>query len=172
VIWTGAFVLLGLALFALMPGFASETVQAGENLGASFGLGVLVFPGIFIAALVACCTVVGLLVGLSTLFVWLIVLISTEVVVGGIVGQWIMGRAAGSWALIGHMAVGVILVSIATSLPWVGGWARLGVILWGMGAVALALYRRLQPVMAPNIPPMPPMGGGHTPLSPQTTVGT
>jgi cytoskeletal protein CcmA (bactofilin family) len=170
VIFTGAFVLLGLVLISLMPRFAVETAQAAENLGASFGLGVLVFPGVFIAAIVACITVVGLLVGISAFFLWVFVLISAEVVVGTVVGQWIMGKSSELWPLIARMAVGVIAVRIVTSLPWVGGWAALAVTLWGMGAVSLALYRRLQPVMAPNIPsvPMGPMG---TPLPANTTVG-
>jgi len=169
-IWTAGFVLLGLVLFSLMPQFASETVQSAENLLASIGLGVLVFPGVFIAALIACCTVVGLLVGISTLFVWFIVLLSSSLVVGAILGRWLLGPAAGTWALIGRMAVGVVVVRIAMMVPWLGIFVKVAVILWGMGAVALALYRRLQPVMAPNIPSVP-MGGGDTPLPPQTTVG-
>jgi hypothetical protein len=51
----------------------------------------------------------------------------------------------------------------------VGGWFRFGVWIWGMGAISLALYRRFQPVIAPNIPSMPsgPIG---TPLPINTTV--
>jgi cytoskeletal protein CcmA (bactofilin family) len=170
VIWTGAYVLLGLVLISLMPRFAVETVQAAENLGASFGLGVLVLPGVPIAAGVACITVVGLLVGISAFFLWFFVLICSEVVVGAIVGQWIMGKSTELWPLVARMAVGVIAIRVVTTLPWVGFWAALAVTLWGIGAVSLALYRRLQPVMAPNIPsvPMGPMG---TPLPANTTVG-
>ena len=170
VIWTGAYVLLGLVLISLMPKFAVETMQAAENLGASFGLGVLVLPGVFIAAIVACITVVGLLVGVSTFFLWIFALICSEVVVGAIVGQWIMGKTTELWPLVARMAVGVIAIRVITTLPWVGFWAGLAVTLWGMGAVSLALYRRLQPALAPNIPsvPMGPMGN---PLPANTTVG-
>jgi hypothetical protein len=71
------------------------------------------------------------------------------------------------------MAVGVILVRIVTSVPFIGGWAKFVVILWGMGAISLALYRRLQPMIAPNIPPVPmtPVGPVGTPLPPNTVVG-
>jgi len=129
-----------------------------------------VLPGVFIAAFVACITVVGLLVGISTFFLWFFVLICSEVVVGAIVGQWIMGKTTELWPLVARMAVGVIAIRVITTLPWVGFWAGVAVTLWGMGAVSLALYRRLQPVMAPNIPsvPMGPMG---TPLPANTTVG-
>jgi cytoskeletal protein CcmA (bactofilin family) len=169
-IWTAAFILFGLVLISLMPRFAVETVEAAEHLGASFGLGVLVLPGIFIAAIIACITVVGLLVGISTFMMWVVAFLSAEVVVGAIVGTWIMGRTTELWPLVGRMALGVILVRVMTSLPWVGFWAGLAVLLWGMGAISLALYRRLQPVVASTIPsgPIGPIG---TPLPPTTTVG-
>ncbi len=169
-IWTAAFVLFGLVLISLMPRFALEVTDGAENLGASFGLGVLVLPGVFIASLIACLTVVGLWVGISSLLVWFIALLSADIVVGAIVGRWLMGKATELWPMVGRMAAGVVLVRIITTLPWIGGWAKLAVLLWGMGAISLALYRRLQPVMAPNIPSVP-MGPIGTPLPPTTTVG-
>jgi hypothetical protein len=47
---------------------------------------------------------------------------------------------------------------------------KLGVIIWGVGAISLALYRKLQPIVAPNIPSMP-SGPVGTPLPSNTTVG-
>jgi len=46
-IWSAAFVLLGLVIYGLFPRFAVETVEAGEHYGAAFGLGVLVTFGLF-----------------------------------------------------------------------------------------------------------------------------
>jgi cytoskeletal protein CcmA (bactofilin family) len=169
-IFTAGFIFLGLVLFSLMPRFSLEATDAAENLGASFGLGVLVMPGVLIAAVIACVTVVGLLVGISTLMVWVIAFMSSEVVVGAIIGRWLLGRATELWPMVGRMAIGIVIVRIITTLPWIGGWAGLAVLLWGMGAIALALYRRLQPVIAPNIPSMP-VGPIGTPLPPSTTVG-
>ncbi len=170
VIWTGAFILFGLVLAGVMPKFAQETVESAGQLGASFGLGVLVFFGVFIASLIACITIVGLLVGISSLMLWFVMLFAAEVVVGGIVGQWIMGHASEFWPFFLRVIVGVVAVRIVTSLPFIGFWAGLAVAVWGMGAIALALYRRLQPTMAPNIPPVP-MPPINSPLPPHTTVG-
>jgi anti-sigma factor RsiW/cytoskeletal protein CcmA (bactofilin family) len=169
-IWTAAFVLLGLVLYGLFPRFAVDTVGAGEHYGAAFGLGVLVTFGLPIAAIIACVTIVGLLLGLSTLFLYVIVLLCTGIVVGTIVGQWLLGRTTDYWPLVARMALGVLLVRIVTSIPFIGFWAALAVILWGMGAISLAVYRRLQPVVAPNIPSMPSAPLGN-PLPPNTTVG-
>jgi cytoskeletal protein CcmA (bactofilin family) len=166
VIWTAAFVLFGLVLFQLMPQFSREAVANAERYGASFGLGVLVFFGIPIAALIACVTVVGLFVGLSTFFIWYASLYYAQLVVGALVGQWLMGRTSEVWPLIGRMAVGILIVRLATMIPGAGGWIKFAVIVWGLGATSLALYNRFQPsiVGTPSAPYTPP-------LPPNTTVG-
>jgi len=170
VIWAGAFVLFGLVLLSLMPLFSREATQNVENAGASFGLGVLVGFAVPIAAIIACFTVVGLFVGLSALFLWFASLYFAQIIVGAAVGQWILGRANETWGLIGRMAIGVVILRICMTVPYVGFWIKLGVIIWGIGAISLAIYRRLQPVVAPNIPSVP-MAPSSMPLPPNTTVG-
>jgi cytoskeletal protein CcmA (bactofilin family) len=166
-IWLAAFVLFGLVLVQLMPRFAADAVASAERYGAAFGLGVLVFFGVPIAALIACVTVVGLFVGISALFIWYASLYFAQVIVGGLVGQWLMGRTRETWPLIGRMAVGLIIVRLATMIPAVGGWAKFGVMLWGLGAISLALYNRFQPTLTSNAPSAP----FTPPLPPNTTVG-
>jgi hypothetical protein len=165
VIWVAAFVLYGLVLFQLMPKFSQESVENVERYGASFGLGVLLFFGIPIAALIACATVVGLFIGITTFFLWYAALYYAQIVVGAAVGQWILGKTREIWPLIGRMALGVIIVRLCTTIPAVGGWVKFGLMLWGIGATSLALYRRLQPAVAPGLP------SGPSPLPPTTTIG-
>jgi len=167
VIWAAAFVLFGLVLMSLMPKFSQDAVKSSEEYGASAGLGVLVLCGVPIAAVIACVTVVGLFIGLSALFVWYGSLYFAQVIVGALVGQWLMGRTSQLWPLIGRMAVGVVIVRLCTTIPVIGGWVKLGVIIWGLGAISIALYRRFQPVIAPGVPP----GQFAPPLPPNTTVG-
>lgn len=164
VIWAAAFVLFGLVLFALMPKFSEDAVKSAEHYGASAGLGVLVLFGVPIGAFIACITVVGLFIGISTFFLWFASLYIAQVVVGAVIGQWLMGRTSELWPLIGRMAVGLVLVRLCTTIPHVGGWVKFVAILWGMGAISLAVYRRFQPVVAPALPSAPPM-------PPHTTVG-
>ncbi len=167
VIWAAAFVLFGLVLFALMPKFAEDAVKSAEQYGAAAGLGVLVMFGVPIAAIIACITVVGLFIGISTLFIWYASLYFAQIIVGAVVGQWLMGRTSELWPLIGRMAVGVVIVRLGTTIPHIGGWVKLAAILWGVGALSLALYRRFQPVIAPGAPSAP----FAPPLPPNTTVG-
>ncbi|MGB9434458.1 MAG: hypothetical protein WBQ89_19605, partial [Candidatus Acidiferrum sp.] len=139
-------------------------------IGASYGLGVLVIFAVPIAAFIACMTVVGLFVGVSAFFLWYASLYFAQVIVGTAVGQWMLGKTNETWPLIGRMAVGVVLLRVCMAIPHIGVWIKYAiVVIWGLGAISIALYRRLQPVVAPRIPSMPggPVG---TPLPPNTTV--
>lgn len=171
-IWTAAFVLFGVVLFLLLPKFAAETIASAELVGAPIGLGVLIFFGVPIAAVIACVTVVGIPLGILALGFWMLMLCTAEIVVGTVVGSWILGRAHDTAGLIGRMALGFVLVRLVyTALEQmhvIGLLSGLAMLMWGMGAISLALYRRLQPVIAagaPSGPYMPP------PLPPNTTVG-
>jgi cytoskeletal protein CcmA (bactofilin family) len=159
-----AFALYGMMLLLLAPSFAQEATAAAENVGLSLGLGLLVFFGVLIGAIIAVVTLVGMFVGFSTFFLWVIAVYAAQPVVGALVGQWILGPAKQTWPLIGRMLVGLFLIRICTLAPY--GWIlKLVVTLWGLGAISLALYRRFQPpapMQAPYIPPSAPL----TPLTP------
>ena len=167
VIWMAAFILYGLVLYSLMPKFSQEAVKSAEQYGAAAGLGVLVLFGVPIAACIACITVVGLFIGISTLFVWWASVYFAQVVVGTVVGQWLMGRTSEFWPFVGRMAVGLVIVRLCTTIPNVGGWVKFVAVLWGIGAISLAVFRRFQPVTVTGVT-VPP---GAQPLPPSTTVG-
>jgi cytoskeletal protein CcmA (bactofilin family) len=154
VIWTAAFVLFGLVLFLLMPKFAEETVNAGKLIGAPVGLGVLVFFGVPIAAVIACITVVGIPLAVLTFGLWILALFTAEIVVGAVVGSWILGKPNDTWSLIGRMAVGLCIVrAIYTpmeNIEVVGLLGALAIFFWGMGATALTIYRRLANKTSPT----------------------
>jgi hypothetical protein len=80
------------------------------------------------------------------------------------------GREVSRWQEIGALAVGLLVVVIVTSLPVVGGIAKLAVILFGLGAVVVAAWSRwrgrratppaVQPqAPTPTVPPAAPVGG-------------
>jgi len=171
VIWTAAFVLFGMVLFLLAPGFARETISSAETYGAPIGLGILVFFGVPLAALIACITVVGLPLGMLTMGLWLLMLCCAEIVVGTVIGNLILGRPTDTWGMIGRMALGFVIVRIfytpLSQVHILGMVAALGIWMWGMGAISLAIYKRIQPVIAPNVPSAPQT----PPMPPGTTVG-
>jgi hypothetical protein len=171
VIWTAAFILFGVVLFLLLPNFVAETITSAELVGAPIGLGVLIFFGVPIAAVIACVTVVGIPLGLLALGFWMLMLCCAEIVVGTVVGNWILGRAHDTSGLIGRMALGFVLVRLVYTgleqMHVVGLLSGLAIWMCGMGSICLALYRRLQPAIAGGTPSAP-----YTPpLPPNTTVG-
>jgi len=155
----------------LLPNFVAETITSAELVGAPIGLGVLIFFGVPIAAVIACVTVVGIPLGLLALGFWMLMLCCAEIVVGTVVGNWILGRAHDTSGLIGRMALGFVLVRLVYTgleqMHVVGLLTGLAIWMWGMGSICLALYRRLQPAIAGGTPTAP-----YTPpLPPNTTVG-
>jgi hypothetical protein len=167
-IWASAYILFGLVLFALMPAFSLQTVNsAEEHFGASAGLAVLVGFGLPVAACIACVTVVGLFVGLATLALWYGALHLGLVVIGALIGQWLMGRTRELWPLIGRMCVGVLIVMLFTIIPHVGWVFKYGAAFWGLGAISLVVFRKFQPAVAAGAPSAPNV----QPLPPNTTIG-
>lgn len=160
VIWTAAFILLGMVLFLLLPKFGTATIEAAEQVGIPILLGILVFFGVPFAAIIACITVVGIPLGVLAVGTWLLMLCTAELVVGAVVGNWILGKPTDTWGTIGRMALGFVIVRILYTpldhVHVVGLLVGLGIWIWGMGAMALAVYRRFQPVLLQGVPPASP----------------
>ncbi len=153
VIRAAAAFLFGLVLMFLLPKFSEDAVASASRYGASFGVGALVFFGVPLAAIIACVTVVGLGVGVATTALWFMALYATQIVVGAWVGEKLLGRALGTGALVGRMALGIMIIRILGAVPHLSFWVWLAVFLWGMGALSLAIFRRLQ--RGPAAPPSP-----------------
>src|SRR5260370_18114200 len=101
-----------MVLFRVIPKFGGETISAAESYGAPIGLGILVFFGVPIAAIIACFTVVGIPLAIFTAGFWILMVCCAELVVGAVVGNLILGRTTDTWGTIGRMALGVVIVRI------------------------------------------------------------
>ena len=85
-----------------------------------------------------------------------------DLVVGLALGRLVAsGPLASRWQELGLLAAGALVVVVLTSLPVIGGLAKLAVVCFGLGAISLALWRRWRrrPVapepQAPSQPEMP-----------------
>ena len=145
--WGASFV-FGLVLLFLMPGFFLDTVRSCNKYAPAIGFGLLVLPGIFLAAIIACITVVGLGVGISALMFWVVAIYAAQVFVGAWLGEKILGAGVGTGAALGRLALGLLVLRALGMLPFLGGWMSFAVVVWGMGAVALAVYKHLRPQLA------------------------
>jgi len=145
--WGAAFV-FGLFLLLVAPGFFQDVVRSSRRYGPAFGFGALTLFAIPILAVIACITIVGLAVGIGTMLLWIVALYSAQVFVSTWLGEALLGRGSGTGAIIGRLALGLLLYKVAGMLPYLGFWVKLGILIWGLGALAVALYdrTRTQPV--------------------------
>ena len=101
-----------------------------------------------IAAVIACITVVGLGVGISAMMFWAIAIYAAQVFVGAWLGEKILGEGLGAGAALGRLALGLVILRALGMLPYLGGWISFVVVIWGMGAVVLAIYKNMRPQLA------------------------
>jgi cytoskeletal protein CcmA (bactofilin family) len=144
----GASFLFGLVLVFLMPGFFFDTVSSCNKTAPAIGFGVLFLFATPIAAVIACITVVGLGVGISALMLWLIAIYAAQVFVGAWLGEKILGAGVGAGAALGRLALGLVILRALSMLPFLGHWISFAVVIWGMGALALAAYKHMRPQLA------------------------
>ena len=91
-LYWGAGFMFGLALLLIAPGFFAETVQTADRFGVSLGIGALVIIATPIIAALACITIVGLGVGISTLLLWAMAMYGVKVYIASWLGRKILGK--------------------------------------------------------------------------------
>ncbi|MGB0034530.1 MAG: zf-HC2 domain-containing protein [Candidatus Acidiferrales bacterium] len=145
----GASFLFGIVVLLLAPGFFFDASHACNKFGPATGFGILFLIATPIAAILACFTIVGIGVAIATLLVYLIVLYAAQVFVGSWLGEKLLGPSEGTGAAIGRLALGLAILRVLRMLPYAGAFVTSVVLVWGIGAVALAIYKNLRPVTAP-----------------------
>jgi hypothetical protein len=107
----------------------------------------ILFGLLQVGSLVAIDLIGGLLAISVVTFVFVLVIaFAADALVGLTVARWAAARMAtgmngqNRWQELGLLAVGAAGVVIVTSIPIVGGWLKLAVILFGLGAFALAWW--------------------------------
>jgi cytoskeletal protein CcmA (bactofilin family) len=124
----------GVVLFVLFPSlFGGRLETAGRVLKAA-GTGFLVLVVPPIAALVLGITLVGLPVGLMMLGAWLVALYLAKILVAAVIGRGLLHShepRLGSFAL--TLLLGLVIVTVAVNLPYIGWLIALLVVLVGLG---------------------------------------
>ncbi|HXW56035.1 MAG TPA: hypothetical protein VEJ67_09820 [Candidatus Cybelea sp.] len=150
-LWGAGFV-FGLVLLLLVPGFYADATAACKKYAPASGFGLLFLFATPIAALIMCVTIVGLAIGVTTFLLYAIAVYASTVFVSGFVGEALLGPKPGMGPAIGRLALGLLLLHVLRVLPYIGGWVLFIEIFWGMGALVLALYKRLRTQVAIPVP--------------------
>ena len=149
-------------LLFIAPGFFNETVQTADRFGVSLGVGALVMIATPVLAFIACLTVVGLGIGISTALLYIIAIYGSKVFFAAWLGRGIFnwGRSkagnagpsehqsfrtvTASGAMVGHMALGLVILYVIRMVPYVGIWLAVMGAVWGFGAMSITLFDRMR----------------------------
>lgn len=142
----GVFV-LGLLLVLLFPGFSGRVINRLERSPwASLGIGAALLVGVPIVALIV--FILGIFVGgwwlgLFMIAAYLLACGLGYVVSSLLLGRWGSGRMG--WGVLHpawQLLAGLVVLSIASLIPIVGGLIALAAVLFGLGALALGATER------------------------------
>lgn len=143
--WGAAF-LFGLVLVLLLPGFVAEGTRASHKFLPSLGIGAVVLIATPIMAIIVCLTIVGIGVGIATMMAYAIAIYAAQVFVALWLGNVLLGHSEGTGGTLGRLALGLLIIQLVQMIPQhIGVIACFVVILWGLGAIAIASYRCLKP---------------------------
>ena len=150
----GAALAVGILLLVIFPGFFSATLHEAGKIGLPIGIGALaLITGAFLLVLGILLLIVGIGAGVAGVMAYAPILYVAQVFVGTWLGNKVMGQPpAVTSAVVGRMAVGLLILRVAGLIPFLGGLVWLAVLLWGTGAVLLGFYRMSRAESAPNAP--------------------
>ncbi|MGH9334061.1 MAG: hypothetical protein ACRD21_09955, partial [Vicinamibacteria bacterium] len=135
--WAAAFV-LGAAFVLIAPGAARAiTAVHMPQYGKSLLVGILAVGALAALAFGFTITLVGLPLGLVTLFFWGLGLYIAQVYAGLYIGRLMLGSPTDRSQLLVRLAVGLLALHILKSIPVVGHLVSVVVALWGFGALTL-----------------------------------
>ncbi len=145
-VWLAAAWIVGWLAFTLFPSFIQSSTQAVGSGWRSLALGVGVLAGVPVAIIVLAITLVGLPLSLMLLALYLAAIYLAKIWVGAFLGRAVLKSAVitkHEWLL--GLLVGLVILTIIGSIPYLGSLIRLDVVCLGLGAFAWQLYRSSRP---------------------------
>lgn len=139
----GAALLAGILLLTVLPGFFRATLRETGMIGLPVGVGALaLISGVFVLILGVLLAFVGVTAGVAGVLLYAPILYLAQVFVGAWLGDKILGvTVTSTGAMIGRMALGLLILHVAGLIPVLGGLMWMVVLLWGTGAILMGFYR-------------------------------
>jgi len=133
---------LGIIVVLLAPRRVKAVTESiRTHPWASLGWGAVILVVTPIVALIVCITVIGLPLGLIALELYVIAIYLTQLFVGLLIGQLIIGafgRVETKAALVGALALGLAILRFLRLIPFVGFFFGLATVLFGLGAILVS----------------------------------
>ena len=142
----GAAVVIGLILLTVLPGFFRVALRETGRYGVSIGIGALaLMTGVVLLFVGFMLLFVGVRTVFSTFLVYIPLVYFAQVFVGAwLGGQLLRKNAQASGAMLGQLALGLLILHALRYIPYAGGIIWLLIAMWGTGAMLIALHRMLR----------------------------
>ena len=133
--FVGAFI-VGWLIFTLTPSLGRVELGDGKEGIKTAGIGFLVLVTVPIVAVIIAITVVGLPLSFITIMAWLTAWYLAKIVLAHLIGRSVLAGRSDKPSLVFVLFIGLIIVSIAINLPFLGGVLNLLATILGLGLMA------------------------------------
>ena len=116
----------------------------------SIGALVLV-TGIAVVIFAILLMVVGTGAGVATLMLYGPILYGSQVFVGSYVGERILHKNQVLAPSVGALALGLLILRLLSNIPFLGFFVLAAILIWGTGAICMALWNRTRLDAAPAV---------------------
>ena len=142
VLWLAAAFISGMLVFWALPAFRRQPLEDFRSILVSAGTGVVILIALPVAAAVFAVTLIGLPLGFVTLVLLAVGLYLSKIIVAHFLGTALLRSKRQDMRSVAlALSVGLVLVLVAVSLPYVG-WVINGLlVILGLGAMSQILYR-------------------------------
>ena len=148
----GAGLLFGMLLHWIAPRLFQLHLETAQAFFRSLGIGLAAALGVPIALALVCATVIGIPTALIGFAAYLTSLYVGLIVVSALIGLAVVRRDSDGWRGFGAaLAVGLLVVVLATHLPLIGGLIRILAVLTGLGLLVDHALATLRPRTAPGV---------------------
>ena len=149
-LWLAAAFLSGMLLLWALPALRRVPLDNLGGILSSAGVGFLILTAMPVLSAVLAVTLIGLPTGLVIAAVWALGLYVSKIVVAHFLGNTLLRpKRQDPRSLVLPLLLGLVLVLIAVSLPYVGWVINLLLVVLGLGAMGQALYRSVRHRAAP-----------------------
>ncbi len=151
--------IVGLAVIVLAPRLSEAAADAIlSHPWTSLGWGALILFAGPVAILLVAVTLIGIPLALIAVALYAIAVYIAQVFVSLFIGRWLLSLlaarsyrfASGRDALTVDLIIGLVILAVLREIPFVGGLITLAVVLWGLGALVLAIQQRWTPGARPQ----------------------
>lgn len=129
--------LVGLALFALIPGLRRASLDSTGEVFAAGAVGLVTLVAVPIVAVIVAITIVGIPIAVLAVLTWLVAIYLAKIVLAHFLGAHLLQAAENPRSYAVALVVGLLLVMIAVNLPFIGGLVNFLLTICGLGLLVL-----------------------------------